>query len=79
METLIIILGITVLGIIALKKFSPSKYEQIKYNLKDISYISIISMLALYCYFNSIGNIVFIGLMYLFASSFRIINIFNKT
>ena len=54
-------------------------WMQIKYNLKDISYISIISMLALYCYFNSIGNIVFIGLMYLFASSFRIINIFNKT
>jgi hypothetical protein len=24
-----------VLGIIVLKKFSPSKYEQIKYNLKD--------------------------------------------
>ncbi len=54
-------------------------WMQIKYNLKDISYISIISMLALYCYFNSIGNIVFIGLIYLFASSFRIINIFNKT
>ena len=29
METLIIILGVVVLGIIALKKFSPSKYEQI--------------------------------------------------
>ena len=54
-------------------------WMQIKYNLKDIGYISIISILALYCYFNSIGNIVFIGLMYLFASSFRIINIFNKT
>ena len=54
-------------------------WMQIKYNLKDIGYISIISILALYCYFNSIGNIVFIGLMYLFASSFKIINIFNKT
>ena len=54
-------------------------WMQIKYNLKDISYILIISALALYCYFSSIGNIVFIGLMYLFASSFKIINIFNKT
>lgn len=54
-------------------------WMQIKYNLKDIGYITIISALALYCYFSSIGNIVFIGLMYLFASSFKIINIFNKT
>ena len=54
-------------------------WMQIKYNLKDISYILIISALALYCYFSSIGNIVFIGLIYLFASSFKIINIFNKT
>tara|TARA_B100001115_G_scaffold178038_1_gene167037 strand:+ start:67 stop:780 length:714 start_codon:yes stop_codon:yes gene_type:complete len=54
-------------------------WMQIKYNLKDISYISIISILALYSYFNSIGNIVFIGLMYLFASSLKIIKIFNKT
>ena len=54
-------------------------WMQIKYNLKDISYISIISVLALYCYFSSIGNIVLIGLIYLFASLFKIINIFNKT
>ena len=54
-------------------------WMQIKYNLKDISYISIISVLALYCYFTSIGNIVLIGLIYLFASLFKIINIFNKT
>ena len=54
-------------------------WMQIKYNLKDIGYISIISALALYCYFSLIGNIVFIGLMYLFASTFKIINIFKKT
>ena len=53
-------------------------WMQIKYNLKDISYISIISALALYCYFSSIGNIVFIGLIYFFASSFKIMKIFNK-
>ncbi len=54
-------------------------WMQIKYNLKDIGYISIISALALYCYFSLVGNIVFIGLMYLFASTFKIINIFKKT
>ena len=54
-------------------------WMQIKYNLKDISYILIISALALCCYFSSIGNIVFIGLIYLVASSYKIINIFNKT
>jgi len=35
METLIVILGIAILGVIALKKFLPSKYEEIKYNLKN--------------------------------------------
>ena len=59
--------------------YKNSMWMQIKYNLKDIGYISIISALALYCYFSSIGNIVFIGLIYLFASLFKIINIFNKT
>ena len=53
-------------------------WMQIKYNFKDIGYMLIISAITLYCCFVSIGNIILIGLMYLFASSLKIINIFNK-
>ena len=54
-------------------------WMQIRYNWKDISYMFIISAFTLFCCFYVIGNTVLIGLMYCLASSFKIINIFNKT
>ena len=35
METLIIVLGIAIVGIIVLKKVAPTKYEEIKLNLQN--------------------------------------------